>query len=85
MEDRAINADCGEWAYQYAIPVEIDAFYDGFWLRNTADDVPSVRGEQIGTPQRVNAAGLRSERGPRGIGRTKHHRGDQTDERAGQE
>ena len=45
MEDRAIYADCGEWAYQCAIPVEIDPFYDGFWLRNAADDIPPVRGE----------------------------------------
>ena len=45
MEDRAIYADGGEWAYQCAIPVEIDSFYDGFWLRNTTDYVPAVRGE----------------------------------------
>jgi hypothetical protein len=45
MENRTIYANGGEWADQRAIPVEIDPFYDGFWLRNTADDVPPVRGE----------------------------------------
>jgi hypothetical protein len=45
MEDRTIYANGGEWADQRAIPVEIDPFYDGFWLRDTADDVVAVRGE----------------------------------------
>ena len=45
MDDRAINADRGERADQRTISIEIDPFYDGFWLRNTADDVPPVRGE----------------------------------------
>ena len=34
MDDRAIDADCGEWADQRTISIEIDPFYDGFWLRN---------------------------------------------------
>ncbi len=56
MDDRTIYANGGEWADQRAISVEIDPFYDGFWLRNTANDVPSVRGEQVRAPQSVHAA-----------------------------
>ena len=56
MEDRAIYADRGERADQRTISVEVDAFYDGFRLRNTTDDVPSVRGEQIRGVQSVHAA-----------------------------
>jgi hypothetical protein len=45
MDDRTIYADRSERADQRAVPVEIDPFYDGFWLRNTADDVVAMRGE----------------------------------------
>jgi len=45
MDNRAINADRRERADQRTISIEIDPFYDGFWLRNTADDVSPMRGE----------------------------------------
>ena len=60
MDDRAIDADGGEWADQRAISIEIDPFYDGFRLRNAADDVPPMRGEQIRAAQRVHTASLPS-------------------------
>jgi hypothetical protein len=45
VDNRAINAGRGEWADEGSISIEIDPFYDGFWLRNTADDVVAMRGE----------------------------------------
>ena len=45
MDDGAIYADGGEWTDQRTISVEIDAFNDGFRLRNAPDDIPPVRGE----------------------------------------
>jgi len=45
VDNDAINAERGEWTDQRAISVEIDAFNDGFRLRNAPDDVPPVRGE----------------------------------------
>ena len=45
MDDRAIDADGGEWTDQRAISIEIDPFNDRFRSRNTPDDVPAVRGE----------------------------------------
>ena len=45
VDDHAIYADRGERADHRAISIEIDAFYNGFRLRHTADDVPSMCGE----------------------------------------
>jgi len=45
VDNEAIYADGGEWTDQRTISIEIDAFNDGFRLRNTPDDVPPVRGE----------------------------------------
>ena len=47
MDDGTIDANCGERADQRTISIEIDPFYDGFRLRNPADDVPPMRGEHI--------------------------------------
>jgi len=47
MEDRAIYADRGEWADQRTVAIEVDAFYNGFWHGNTADDVVSMRTEYV--------------------------------------
>jgi hypothetical protein len=45
VDNRAIYADRCERADQCAISIEVDAFYDGFWLRDAANDVPPVCGE----------------------------------------
>ena len=42
VDNRAIYADGSEWTDQRTISVEIDAFNDGFRLRNAPDDVPAV-------------------------------------------
>jgi len=81
MEDRAIYADRGERADQRTISVEVDAFYDGFRLRNTADYVPAVRGEQIRPVQSVHAASSPVGCGLRGSGRAHRHRSSQAHRR----
>jgi hypothetical protein len=45
--NRAVYADGGKRTDERSISIEIDAFYDRFRLRNTTDDVPSMRGETV--------------------------------------
>ena len=54
--NRAVYADGGKRTDERSISIEIDAFYDRFRLRNTTDDVPSMRGEEIRGVQSVHAA-----------------------------
>lgn len=62
MDDVAVYADGGEGADQRTISVEVDAFYDGFRLRNTTDNVPSERCEQIRAVQRLYTTGCAADR-----------------------
>ncbi len=82
LDNDAIYADRGEWTDQRTISIEINAFYDGFRLRNTTDDVPSVRGEYIRAVQSLHAATLHRAVRPRGAGHAERHRyGGQGDQR----
>jgi hypothetical protein len=73
LEDRAICADRGEWTDQRTISVEVDAFNEGYRLRNTPDDVEAVRAEYIRAAQRVDAQTLLSAVRPRDAGRAERH------------
>jgi hypothetical protein len=81
--DRTIYADRGERTNQCAVSIEVDAFYDGFWLRDTANDVPPVCGEQIRALQSVHAATRHAAVRPRGAGR--HYYCDQAHQRTRKE
>ena len=63
------------------ISIEVDAFNDGFRLRNTTDDVEPSRGEYIRADERLRAANLRLAVRPRGAGYAEGHcHGEQADQ-----
>jgi hypothetical protein len=76
VDDRAIYTDRGEWANQRTISIEVDAFDNGFWYRNPADNVPPMRGEQVFTAQRSQTASLQRTRRLRHAGRAQSHCGN---------
>src|ERR1043165_2312747 len=61
-----IDADRSEGNREGAISIEVNAFNDGFWLRNATDDVESSRGKYIRAEERLRAANLRLGVRPRG-------------------
>jgi len=84
VDDKAIDADGGEWTDEGSISVEIDAFYDGFRLRHTTYNVPSVGIEYIQSMQSLDAASLRRGLRPRRVRRPERHC-DHADQRTGEE